>query len=162
MPTLRLSQTNDYHVVFTVLRKSTPRELFLSVPALVGIATIVALGLVIRRKASLILVGVVYVVFLIMAVVVSPFPGVQDMYARAKNAYVQGQYSVVQGRGADFHPIPYFGHQMEAFSVDGVQFSSSDYVNVPCFNHTASHSGPIRQGLSVRIAYSGDCILKLD
>jgi hypothetical protein len=43
-----------------------------------------------------------------------------------------------------------------------VEFSYSDYVIVPCFNNTASHGGPIRDGLRVRIAYSGNCILKLE
>ncbi len=162
MPLLQLNQTADYHVVFTVLQKSPPRELFFIVLALVGIATIIALALVIRRKASVILVGVVYVVFLLTAVVVSPFPGVQDMFARAKNTYLDGQYSIVEGPVADFHPMPYSGHQMETFSVNGVQFSYSDYVIVPCFNNAASHGGPIHQGLRVRIAYSGDCILKLE
>jgi uncharacterized membrane protein len=128
MPPTQLSQIPGYHVVFTVLEKSTPRELFFIVPALVAIGTIIALVLVIRRKASRILVGVVYVIFLATAVVVSPFAGMRDMYARAKDAYVQGQYSVVEGTVADFHPMPYSGHQMETFSVKGVQFSYSDYV----------------------------------
>jgi hypothetical protein len=162
MPPAQLGQTTDYHVVFTVLQKSTPRELFFIVPALVALATIIALVLVIRRKASLMLVGVVYVIFLLMAVVVSPFPGVQDMHARAKDAFVRGQYSVVEGAISDFHTMPYSGHQMETFVVKDVQFSYSDYVIVPCFNNSASHGGPIRQGLRVRVAYSGDCILRLE
>lgn len=161
LPT-QLNQAADYHVVFSVLQKSPPRELFFVVPTVIAIATIIALVLVIRRKASLILTGIVYVVFLLMAILVSPFPGVQDMYARAKNLYVHGQYSVAEGPVADFHPMPYSGHQMETFSVNGVQFSYSDYVIVPCFNNTAPHGGPIHQGLRVRIAYSGDCILKLE
>jgi 4-amino-4-deoxy-L-arabinose transferase-like glycosyltransferase len=161
LPT-QINQAADYHVVFSVLQKSPPRELLFVVPAVIAIATIIALVLVIRRKASLILIGIVYVVFLLIALLVSPFPGVQDMYARAKNAFLHGQYSIAEGPVADFHPMPYSGHQMETFSVNGVQFSYSDYVIVPCFNNTASHGGPIHQGLRVRIAYSGDCILKLE
>jgi len=84
------------------------------------------------------------------------------MYARAKKSYISGQYSVVEGTVTNFHPMPYSGHQNETFSVNGVQFSYSDYVIVPCFNNTSSHGGPIREGLRVRIAYSDDCILKLD
>jgi hypothetical protein len=163
LPT-QLSHTTDYHVVFTVLQKSAPRPLFFIMPV-VAIATIIALVLVIhviRRKASRILVGVVYIIVLFMALSLSPFGGVRDMFGRAKEAYVRGQYSVVEGTVADFHPMPYSGHQMETFSVNGVQFSYSDYVIVPCFNNTASRGGPIRQGLRVRIAYSGDCILRLE
>lgn len=160
MPLSQLRQTTDYHLVFSVVQKSVPRELFLIVPVLV--ATIIALVLVIRRKASRMVVALVYAMFLFMVFVTSPFPGVRDMYARAKQSYMHGQYSVVEGIVTDFHPMPYSGHQMETFSVNGVQFSYSDYVIVPCFNNTASHGGPIRQGLHVRIAYSGDCILRLE
>jgi hypothetical protein len=109
MPPAQLGQTTDYHVVFTVLQKSTPRELFFIVPALVAFATIIALVLVIRRKASLILVGVVYVIFLLMAVVVSPFPGVQDMYARAKDAYVRGNIPSLKGLSPTFTRCPTLG-----------------------------------------------------
>jgi hypothetical protein len=58
--------------------------------------------------------------------------------------------------------MPYSGHPNETLSVNGVEFSYSDYVIVPCFNNTTSHGGPIRDGLRVRIAYSGNCILKLE
>lgn len=92
---------------------------------------------------------------------VSP-AGVADMYSRARQAYLNGDYQVVEGAVSNFHPMPYSGHQNESFSVNGVQFSYSDYVVSPCFNNTTSHGGPIGEGLRVRIAYSGDCILKLE
>ena len=67
-----------------------------------------------------------------------------------------------EGTVSDFHPMPYSGHSYETFAVNGVRFSYSDYVLIPCFNNTASHGGPIREGQQVRIAYSGKCILKLE
>jgi hypothetical protein len=84
------------------------------------------------------------------------------MYASARETYAKGEYATVEGEVSDFHPMPYSGHQNETFGVNGVQFSYSDYVVNPCFNNTASHGGPVREGMRVRIAYSGDCILKLE
>ncbi|MBV9128726.1 MAG: hypothetical protein JO117_11650 [Verrucomicrobia bacterium] len=58
--------------------------------------------------------------------------------------------------------MPYTGHQMEWFVVDGRRFEYSDYVIVPGFNNTASHGGPIRQGLQVRVHYVGNNIARLE
>ncbi|MGA3317527.1 MAG: hypothetical protein ABSC64_13940 [Candidatus Korobacteraceae bacterium] len=156
-----MNQMVEYHTVFTVLQKSVPWQLSLIVPTIVTVATIAAVMVVILRKARLLVVLAVYAIILLAAFTVSP-SGVRDMYARAKDAYTQGQYSVVEGTVTDFHPMPYSGHQDETFVVNGVQFSYSDYVTVPCFNNTASHGGPIHEGQKVRIAYSGNCILKLE
>jgi hypothetical protein len=151
----------DYHPVFTVLQKSAPWQPFVIVAVIVAIGTVVAVVNVVRRRARLFMVLITYAIFLLVAVTVYP-SGIGDMYARAKKSYISGQYSVVEGTVTNFHPMPYSGHQNETFSVNGVQFSYSDYVIVPCFNNTSSHGGPIREGLRVRIAYSDDCILKLD
>jgi hypothetical protein len=51
---------------------------------------------------------------------------------------------------------------MERFTVNGVEFSQSDYVVTCGFNDTASHGGPIREGLQVRIHYVDNAILKLE
>jgi hypothetical protein len=152
---------NEYQTVFTVLQKSPPSWLRAVVPAIVATFTVLAIVAFLKYKTRRVVVVVAYVVMLFMAMTLSP-AGVSDMYARAKDAYVKGDYSVVEGTVANFHPMPYSGHQNETFSVNGVQFSYSDYVVVPCFNNTASHGGPIHDGLRVRIAYSGNCILKLE
>ncbi len=73
-----------------------------------------------------------------------------------------GRFSTVTGRVEHFQPMPAQGHAMETFDVAGVPFSYSDYVVTPGFNQTASHGGPIREGLPVRIAYWGDLILRLE
>lgn len=73
-----------------------------------------------------------------------------------------GRFSTVTGRVEHFQPMPAQGHAMETFDVDGVRFSYSDYVVTSGFNQTASHGGPIREGLPVRIAYRGDVILRLE
>jgi hypothetical protein len=73
-----------------------------------------------------------------------------------------GRYSVVEGPVANFVPMPYDGHPQESFTVKGHRFSYSDAILTSGFNNTASHGGPIRAGLYVRISYSGNLILRLE
>ena len=51
---------------------------------------------------------------------------------------------------------------MEHFDVHGVEFNYSDYIVSAGFNNTASHGGPIRPGLPVRICYRDGEILRLE
>ena len=74
-----------------------------------------------------------------------------------------GNFSIVEGTVTKFKPMPYSGHQMESFEVDGIRFEYSDFnLNSGGFNNTTSHGGPIREGLSVRIAYNSGRILKIE
>lgn len=77
-------------------------------------------------------------------------------------AYQKGDYQMVEGAVTNFHPMPYEGHQYECFSVQEQRFCYSDYVITPGFHNAASHGGPIRDGLLVRIAYRNGLILRLD
>lgn len=77
-------------------------------------------------------------------------------------AYQKGEYQIVEGVVTDFHPMPYEGHQEECFSVEEQRFCYSDYIIAPGFRNTASHGGPIRAGLQVRIAYLNGSILRLE
>jgi hypothetical protein len=77
-------------------------------------------------------------------------------YRELTRAYRAGRYSVVEGTVEDFHPMPYEGHQNECFRVEKERFCYSDYELSPGFNQSASHGGPIRAGLPVRIAYYQD------
>jgi hypothetical protein len=79
--------------------------------------------------------------------------GTYSTYREAVQAYRTGQYSMVEGVVEDFHPMPYEGHQNECFRVKKEKFCYSDYAVSPSFNQSASHGGPIRAGLPVRIAY---------
>lgn len=69
---------------------------------------------------------------------------------------------VVEGVVSNFHPTPAHGHAMESFSVAGLKFEYSDFVLTAGFNRTASHGGPIHEGLPVRIWYQDGKILRLD
>ncbi len=162
-----MSAQNDYYTVFTVLQQSVPWQGRLVLPGIILFGIIAAVIPLIQRwrrlsKSFIVLAVVVCSVFLLLAVYALRAPGVQAMYARARIAYLEGQYSTVEGTVTNFQPMPYSGHSDETFSVNGVKFSYSDYLLIPCFNNTASHGGPVHEGLRVRIAYSGNCILKLE
>jgi len=77
-------------------------------------------------------------------------------------AFRLGYPSAVEGIVTNFHPMPYEGHEDECFSVHLHRFCYSDYVAVPGFRNTASHGGPIRPGIDVRVTYLGAAILRLE
>lgn len=81
---------------------------------------------------------------------------------RASQNATSGNCETVEGPVEHFHPMPAEGHDMEHFDVRGVEFSYSDYVVTAGFNNTASHGGPIRQGLPVRICHRDGEILRLE
>jgi len=83
-------------------------------------------------------------------------------YRKCIEAYRTGSYAVAEGYVEDFHPMPYEGHQEECFSIQSETFCYSDYIVQAGFNQSASHGGPIRQGLPIRVAYYGNRILRLE
>jgi len=89
------------------------------------------------------------------------FLGTFSGFLKGREALLSGQAEYVEGVVQDFVPMPYQGHATESFTVKGIRFAYSDYIVTSGFNNTASHGGPIRQGLYVRIWYSGNDILKL-
>ncbi len=151
----------EYQTVFTVLQKPTPSWFSFVVKVILAVCTAFAMVAFLKLKTHRVAVVIGYVAIVFMVFTLSP-AGVANMYSRAREAYLKGNYQVGEGTVSNFGPMPYSGHQNELFSVNGVQFSYSDYVVSPCFNNTASHGGPISEGLRVRVAYSGDCILKLE
>jgi len=89
-------------------------------------------------------------------------PAIIRQDSKLVTAYRNSDYSLVEGVVTDFHPMPYEGHQDECFSVKEKRFCYSDYLITGGFHNSASHGGPIREGLPVRIAYSNGVILRLD
>lgn len=83
-------------------------------------------------------------------------------YRKSIDAYRAGNYAVVEGNVKNFHPMPYEGHQDECFSVQDERFCYSDYAVQAGFNQSASHGGPIREGLPVRVIYYNGQILRLE
>jgi len=92
-----------------------------------------------------------------------------NFYVSARTAANAPMTPVVEGVVENFRPAPPGGHVNESFSVNGVQFAYSDYMITGGFRQTASHGGPIRAGLHVRVhyvrdssPYVGNLIVKLE
>lgn len=83
-------------------------------------------------------------------------------YDAAATASREHRYRIAEGTVTDFVPMPYTGHSLESFVVGVRKFSYSDYILTGRFNTTASHGGPIRSGLAVRISYVGNCIVRVE
>jgi hypothetical protein len=90
------------------------------------------------------------------------FRGTTQPYDAAAAALRDHRYSVVEGAVTGFVPMPYTGHAHESFVVGSRKFSYSDYILTGCFNTAASHGGPIRSGVFVRVSYMGNCIVRLE
>jgi hypothetical protein len=106
-------------------------------------------------------VGGILVIFSILGIVLIGGGAIAD-FVEYRSAYAREDFSVLEGAVDNFHPMPYEGHQQESFTVNGVAFYYSDFDSSPCFHNSASHGGPIRPGLGVRIVYHQGCILRLD
>ncbi|WP_414447543.1 hypothetical protein AB4851_12995 [Burkholderia sp. 22PA0099] len=78
------------------------------------------------------------------------------------SALAHGKVQQVEGPVTEFMPMPYGGHALERFCVDGTCFSYSDYQPTGGFSNTASHGGPIRAGEVVRVSYLYGTILRLE
>jgi hypothetical protein len=83
-------------------------------------------------------------------------------YRYVVNALNEGRYAIVEGPVTGFVPMPYEGHSQESFVVGGHRFSYSENIITSGFHNTASHGGPIREGLYVRVSYLGNLILRLE
>ena len=90
------------------------------------------------------------------------FVSTYGQYSSLTKSVSNGGARIVEGVVTNFKPMPVTGHAMEKFCVSDACFEYSDYVIVGGFNNTASHGGPIREGLSVRVTYVGNSILKLE
>jgi hypothetical protein len=83
-------------------------------------------------------------------------------FANLRTAARDGSTEVVEGKVEQFVSIPRGGHGKETFIVNGQYFAYSDYDLTQGFNHTQSHSGPMREGLQVRITHINGSIVKLE
>lgn len=85
-----------------------------------------------------------------------------NMY-NASSALREGRYRVVAGPVTGFDR--YYGgvfEKGETFVVAGKRFTVSPYDGLAGFHQMSSQGSPIRDGLNVRIAYSGSKILRLE
>ena len=76
---------------------------------------------------------------------------------------LHGQYDMVEGPVTDFvASMGGKGASQERFVVQGQRFAYWDGENIAGFHHTAATGGPLREGLHVRITYSGATIYRLE
>jgi hypothetical protein len=90
------------------------------------------------------------------------FVSTAGSYSELASALRQGRCEIVEGVVSEFHPMPWSGHAMESFAVNGKRFEYSDYAVSAGFNNTASHGGPITEGMHVRVHYYGNAIARLE
>ena len=120
-----------------------------------------ALGSPKVARAARQIVGGFLVAFSLLLILLLGIRQIPD-FVEKWHAYSSGKYSVVEGPVESFHPMPFGGHQNEWFRVHETSFSYSSYDETPCFHSAASHGGPIRSGLNVRIYFIDGCILRVD
>jgi len=151
---------------------SSPADLVKLVPVVFGIVAL-ALGVTLfilkkprRLKSLRWLVAASLCAFGVFFLCV-PAPRLLRLDADALSTFQKGNYQIAEGQVTNFDPMPYDGHKNECFSVEEKRFCYSDYGAHPGFHNTASHGGPIRSGLQVRIAFipvthQGNIILRLE
>jgi hypothetical protein len=83
-------------------------------------------------------------------------------FAQVRYFLRTGRYQVVEGFVQDFQPLAVGVHGRESFRVDGRLFQYNEFDLSPGYHQTARAGGFIREGDYVRIAYSGDAILRVE
>jgi hypothetical protein len=83
-------------------------------------------------------------------------------FIKLRTAYVSGKSEVLEGVVHDFRPAPTIGPGRESFLAGGVSFSYNVLDDTPCFHNAPHHSGPIREGLNIRIHYYENCIQRVE
>ena len=101
-----------------------------------------------------------------LCVVLLAMRGIENRHNNLVESASSGKVRVVEGVVENFHPMPASGHDTERFTVAGESFAYSDYEITGGFNNAASHGGPLRAGLPVRITFvqesSHNVIVKLE
>lgn len=105
--------------------------------------------------------GVLFLLFAVVWTLIA-FASTYSEYSSLSKAANSKNVHVVEGVVTEFKPMPYSGRAKEKFCVSNTCFEYSDYIVVGGFNNTASHGGPIKEGLHVRVTYVENSILKLE
>lgn len=100
-------------------------------------------------RISCVIAGITIAVFSLLI-----FLGHRHMYEKTVVAYKNGEYEIVEGYVENFVPMPYSGHAMESFEIDGVHFEYSDYNLIQGYHNTRSHGGVIYgDGQYLKVGY---------
>lgn len=77
-----------------------------------------------------------------------------NMYNGIIGAYHRGEYEIVEGYVENFDSMPYSGHAVESFEINGIYFSYSDFEVQQGYHNAKSHGGVISgDGQYLRIGY---------
>jgi hypothetical protein len=104
------------------------------------------------KKSYYIIFGIFFGTFALLFGAMT-IPGNFLTYYETKEIYESKKYKIVEGLVENFDPMPYGGHKNETFTLNGIEFSYSDFVGGYGFNNTKSHGGPIDQNKKVRLTY---------
>jgi len=83
-------------------------------------------------------------------------------FVKLRSAYMSGKGAVVTGVVQKFQPAPAIGPARESFSINEALFSYNVLDDTPCFHNSPLHSGPIHEGLNVRIHFFEGCIQRVE
>ncbi len=102
--------------------------------------------------STFVLLGV-YLVLVAAVAVLTYVTGIQN-YNQVIGAYKKGNYHTVEGIVENYEPMPYEGHAQESFTINGVEFSYSDYTFMQGYHNAASHGGVItHNGQHLKLRY---------
>lgn len=110
-------------------------------------------------RPEILLVGALFALMTVVTGVVLFRPLGQYLAAQAVANRSLAKFT--EGRIHEFHPPDPATHAPERFSVNGIEFTYSDYDLNAGYNVSTTHGSPLRQGLPVRIWYYHGSILKL-
>jgi hypothetical protein len=166
---IQLVQDTSYVVLYDVARQGyqTWRDAWL--PALVAIVALV-LGFVARKTAgdspnSRLLaynrVARLGAFFGVVGTLASLIYTLREFH-RFSDALNSGNYRSITGTVTHLVPERSDGHPRESFQVDTVRFEYSSSDVTSAFHRTVGIGGPLREGLSVRIADVDGRIVRLE
>jgi hypothetical protein len=82
-------------------------------------------------------------------------------YESARQLLQDPDTRVIEGMIHDFHQMPPGGHAIESFTINGIKFQYGTGWGSVIFNSNWN-SGFLHDGVTARITYSGDKILRIE
>jgi hypothetical protein len=78
------------------------------------------------------------------------------------SAIAHGDLRHVEGPIRDLVPAPRLGNRIERFTVDGKQFAYSANDLSSGFRKAGAEDNPIREGLTARVSYVGEKVVRME
>src|SRR5262249_18349695 len=152
-----------YHVIFDASHNGSSLSIYWLGPIAALIAVLIGKALVSSSETREVSKGKLFLVvasigfcFLLLL-----FGGNYTLFYKTNRALLTGDYQSVEGTVQDFVPMPPGGHSIESFEVNKISFRYGSGVGSVMFN-SEWNRGSIHNGVQVRIAYSGEDILRVE